>query len=110
MAAARYVHYMPQPKYNIGQIIQHRRSYYRGVIVGRDEEFKLEDRWYRGLTGNPPPRDAPWYHVLVHGSDEQTYVAERNIDLDPTGQPVKHPLLGRHFNAFAGGRYVQLPN
>jgi heat shock protein HspQ len=52
-----------------------------------------------------PPKDKPWYHVLVHGSDQMTYVAERNLEVSAGGQPIEHPLLDRFFDKFDDGFY-----
>ena len=52
-----------------------------------------------------PPKDRPWYHVLVHDSQQVTYVAERNLEPDPSPDPIRHPLLAHHFSEFRDGRY-----
>ena len=71
-------------KFHAGQVIRHKRFDYRGVVVGVDQ---------------------PWYHVLVHGAHQTTYVAERNLEPDPSEQPVEHPLLSRYFDKFSDGFY-----
>jgi heat shock protein HspQ len=53
-----------------------------------------------------PPKDRPWYHVLVHESMRSTYVAERNLELDENGKPIKHPMLEHFFSRFEDGRYI----
>ena len=52
-----------------------------------------------------PPRDRPWYHLLVHGADHTTYVAERHLSLEDDPASVEHPQLGRYFDSFEDGRY-----
>jgi heat shock protein HspQ len=44
--------------------------------------------------------------VLVSGAEHTTYVAERNLEADQSGEAVRHPLLGDFFSGFAAGRYV----
>jgi heat shock protein HspQ len=34
-----------------------------------------------------------------------TYVAERNLEPDESGDPILHPLLDRFFSVFREGRY-----
>ena len=34
-----------------------------------------------------------------------TYVAERNLEPDESGQPITHPLLDQFFSLFREGRY-----
>ena len=92
-------------RYGVGQIIHHRLFNYRGVIVGVDPVFSGTDDWYENVARTRPPRDAPWYHVLVHDSEVITYVAERNLEPDPSGEPVDHPLVAKLLGDYAHGRY-----
>ena len=41
----------------------------------------------------------------MHGSEAETYVAERNLEPDPSGAPVNHPLVGEMLGRFEDGRY-----
>lgn len=70
-------------KYCIGQLIQHKLFDYRGIILGVDLEFNSTDEWYEAVAKSRPPKDEPWYHVLVHQKGHQTYVAEQNLQPDP---------------------------
>jgi hemimethylated DNA binding protein len=36
----------------------------------------------------------------------ETYVAERNLEPDPSGTPVRHPLIETCFSSFSDGRYL----
>ena len=92
-------------QFDVGQVIYHRLFKYRGVIVGVDPEFSLTEEWYEQVARSRPPRDAPWYHVLVDGAEHTTYVAERNLVADGTGEPVDHPLVGELLDDFRDGRY-----
>jgi heat shock protein HspQ len=95
------------PKFESGQLIHHKRFGYRGVIVSVDDAFAGTDEWYEQVAKSRPPKDRPWYHVLVDGSDVETYVAERHLELDDTDQPVDHPLVEVFFDELDGGRYVR---
>lgn len=44
----------------------------------------------------------PWYQVLVHDSQHQTYVAQRNLQADNRDEPIHHPELGAYFT----GKYI----
>ena len=70
-------------KYCIGQLIQHKLFDYRGIIISVDLEFQSTDEWYEAVAKTRPPKDEPWYHVLVHQKGHQTYVAEQNLKPDP---------------------------
>lgn len=92
-------------EFAIGMIIRHRLFDYRGVIADVDPQFSLDEDWYERMARSRPPKDAPWYHVLVHGAGQTTYVAERNLLLDDGLQPVEHPAIKTYFKGFEDGRY-----
>ena len=92
-------------KFAVGQVIRHKRFDYRGVIVDVDPVFQGSQEWYDPVALSRPPRDKPWYHVLVHEAVHTTYVAERHLEADSSGEQVKHPLLGQFFSHFENGRY-----
>lgn len=96
---------MKQARFAIGQCVYHRLFDYRGVIVDVDPVFMGSDDWYGQVARTRPPRDAPWYHILVHDGDRQTYVAERNLVEDDSLEPVNHPMLGDFFVDFDRGVY-----
>jgi heat shock protein HspQ len=97
---------MEKLKFSVGQLVLHRLFGYRGVIVAADPDFQGTEEWYQFMARTRPPKDRPWYHVLVHDASHQTYVAERNLDPDPSGEP----LLSRHFDVLRDGRYHKLLN
>ena len=91
------------PKFEVGQVIHHRRYDYRGVIASIDPRCAAPDEWYfRNQT--QPNRERPWYHVLVDGG-AYTYVAEENLEPDPAGGEIDHPVAEQIFAAFLDGRY-----
>lgn len=94
-----------QARFSVGQLIHHRLFDYRGVIFDVDPVFMGSEEWYEQVARSRPPKDRPWYHVLVDGADHTTYVAERNLQVDATGAPVHHPLLGKFFSTFDDGHY-----
>jgi heat shock protein HspQ len=96
---------MAAAKFAIGQLIRHRLFGYRGVIYDVDPVFQGTEEWYQEMARSRPPKDKPWYRVLVHGSVAETYVAERNLQADDSGDPVQHPLLDEHFDEFRDGAY-----
>lgn len=93
-------------KYDVGQVIQHRLFNYRGVVIDVDPIFQNSDEWYNQVALSRPPKNQPWYRVLVHNAVHETYVAERNLEADQSGDPVSHPLLDSYFDKFSEGRYV----
>ncbi len=96
-----------KPKFAIGQIVHHRLFDYRGVVVDIDATFSLTEAWYDQVAKSRPPKDAPWYRVLVGGGMHETYVAEQNLEEDSLGTPIEHPMLEHFFDAFEDGHYVR---
>lgn len=92
---------------SVGDLIHHRLFDYRGVIVDVDATFQLEEEWYETVARSRPPKDEPWYHVLVHDSAQTTYVAEQNLERDVAATPINHPLTKQFFAGFEGGRYFR---
>ena len=92
-------------KLHAGQVIRHKLFDYRGVIVDVDQAFRLSEEWYEQVAKSRPPKDQPWYHVLVHETAQTTYVAERNLEAATCEKPVEHPLLARFFDKFSNGFY-----
>ena len=97
---------MNRVRFPLGAIVYHHKQGYRGVIFGVDAEFALSDEWYDRVAQSRPPKDAPWYHVLVHGSSKTTYVAERNLVPAADRGPIEHPLLDTFFTHLEGGAYA----
>ncbi len=92
-------------KFEIGAIVHHRLFDYRGVVFDADPSFQGSDEWYAEMARTRPPKDQPWYHVLVDGGSHTTYVAERNLEADTEGLPIDHPAVSEVFHDFADGRY-----
>ena len=92
--------------FSIGDLVHHKLFDYRGVIVDVDPCFMLSEEWYEAVARSRPPKDQPWYRVLVHDSTRETYVAERNLEPDTSGAPVRHPLIETCFHSFSHGHYL----
>ena len=94
-------------KFSVGDLVHHRRFDYRGVIVDVDRNFQGTEEWYEAVARSRPPKDRPWYHVLVHGKTHSTYVAERNLEPDESVEPINHPMLEYFFCKFENGMYFR---
>ena len=96
---------MSDAKFFIGQIVHHQLFNYRGVIIDVDYKFLGNDKWYEEVARSRPPKDQPWYHVLVNDSVHQTYVAECNLEFSKEPKPIHHPLLDHYFKGIEGETY-----
>ena len=94
-------------KFSIGELVHHRLFDYRGVIVDVDRSCQATEEWYDKVAKSRPPKNRPWYHVLVHGSEHTTYVAEQNLEPDDSTEPISHPMLEQFFSKFENGKYVR---
>ena len=94
-------------KFSIGELVYHRLFGYRGVIVDVDKNFQATDEWYEAVARSRPPKNRPWYHVLVHESDHTTYVAEQNLEADESEEPIDHPMVDEFFLKLDSGKYIR---
>ena len=94
-------------KFSVGELVHHRLFDYRGVIVDVDRNFQSTEEWYEAVAKSRPPKNKPWYHVLVHGYEHSTYVAEQNLESDDSDEPIVHPMLEHFFTRFDKGKYVR---
>ncbi len=95
-------------KFAIGDLVHHRLFDYRGVVVDVDATFQGAEEWYATMAKSRPPKNKPWYHVLVHGATHSTYVTEQNLEPDTSEEPISHPMVEHFFNGFEGGQYVNV--
>jgi len=86
-------------KFALGDVVQHLRYDYRGVIVDFDPSCQASDHWYQS-NETQPDRNQAWYHVLVDSNQQVTYVAESNLSYDQSGLPVVHGMLNLFFSGY----------
>ena len=94
------------PLFQPGQLVQHRRYNYRGVVVDFDLSCQADDTWYSS-NRTQPDRHQPWYHILVHDTAQITYAAQTSLEQDNSGKEIVHPLLTHLFSAFENGYYIR---
>ena len=92
-------------KFLIGQIVHHKLFDYIGVVFDIDPIFQGSEEWYEQVARSRPPKNKPWYHVLVHAAAYTTYVAEQNLNLEEQPKAIQHPLINSLFTKFDGSQY-----
>jgi heat shock protein HspQ len=97
---------LKEAKFGMGQLIKHRLFDYRGVIVDIDPIFMGTENWYQEVAKTRPPKNKPWYKILVNNSLDETYVAEQNLQGDDSLDTINHPLVGAYFDKFENGIYI----
>ncbi|MGR3622041.1 heat shock protein HspQ [Pseudophaeobacter sp.] len=95
-------------KYNLGQVVRHRKHPFRGVVFDVDPKFANTDEWYEAIPEDSRPvKNQPFYHLLAE--NDQTYyvayVSEQNLVADYSGEPISHPDLPEMFDQFDGAAY-----
>ncbi|CUH86738.1 Heat shock protein HspQ [Phaeobacter sp. CECT 5382] len=95
-------------KYNLGQVVRHRKHPFRGVVFDVDPKFDNTDEWYEAIPEESRPvKNQPFYHLLAE--NDQTYyvayVSEQNLVADYSGEPISHPDLPEMFDQFDGAAY-----
>lgn len=101
---------MSKAKFSIGEIIHHKRFNYRGVIFDVDDSMQLSDEWYEQVAKSRPPKDKPWYHVMVDKQSHATYVAEQNLESEHNNHdPIIHPFIDEYFVEIKDGHYLLKP-
>ncbi len=95
-----------EAKHSIGDLVHHVLFDYRGVIVDIDPNFQLTEEWYENVARSKPPKNEPWYHILVHNAMNATYVAEQNLEADFSGSEINHPMIPAYFSELRNGHYI----
>ncbi len=95
-------------KYHLGQVLQHRKHTFRGVVFDVDAIFANTEEWYAAIPEDSrPSKDQPFYHLLAENDESYyvAYVSEQNLVPDYSGQPIDHPDLHDLFGDFEDGIY-----
>ena len=92
--------------FQVGQIVHHKLFDYIGVVFDVDPVFCGTEEWYQQVARSRPPKNEPWYHVLVNEAVPTTYVAEQNLERTAKPKRIIHPLTNTLFSNFDGERYA----
>ncbi|SDO37984.1 heat shock protein HspQ [Lutimaribacter pacificus] len=95
-------------KYNLGQVVRHKRHPFRGVVFDVDPRFNNTEEWYQAIPEElRPSKDQPYYHLLAENETSYyiAYVSEQNLLPDTSGEPVDHPDIADLFGPYHDGQY-----
>jgi heat shock protein HspQ len=95
-------------KYQLGQVVRHRKHPFRGVVFDVDAQFANTDEWYESIPeDNRPSKEQPFYHLLAENEQSYyvAYVSEQNLVPDDSGEPVEHPDVTDFFGELENGIY-----
>jgi heat shock protein HspQ len=95
-------------KYNLGQIVRHRKHPFRGVVFDVDPVFSDTEEWYNSIPAEQrPDRNQPFYRIFAENAESYytAYVSEQNLVADYSGVPVEHPDLVQMNAGLYDGQY-----
>lgn len=96
-------------KFDIGDVVRHRRYPFRGVIFDVDPEFSNTEEWWLSIPPElRPTKEQPFYHLFAENDDTTyvAYVSEQNLLPDDSGEPCRHPKIKDMFDGPTAGRYA----
>ncbi|NOX74407.1 MAG: heat shock protein HspQ [Alphaproteobacteria bacterium] len=97
-----------EAKFNIGQVVRHRKHPFRGVVFDIDPVFANSDEWWESIPAESrPKKEQPFYHLLAENENSYyvAYVSEQNLLQDQSGEPVEHPEVAAMFGHLNNGKY-----
>lgn len=97
-----------EAKFNIGQVVCHRKHPFRGVVFDIDPVFANSDEWWESIPAESrPKKEQPFYHLLAENESSYyvAYVSEQNLLKDQSGEPVEHPEVSAMFGHLNNGKY-----
>jgi heat shock protein HspQ len=80
-------------KFNIGDLVVHKRQGYRAVVVDVDPLFQASGRYNPVAAKRDFAIRNPWYRLLVDESNQMTYVEECLLSFDPSRQIIDNPQV-----------------
>ncbi|HEY6916569.1 MAG TPA: heat shock protein HspQ [Allosphingosinicella sp.] len=110
-AAAARAPRIAHARFAIGDVVQHRRFGFRGVIFDVDPVFANTEEWYQAIPEEVrPSKDQPFYHLLAENGEGSylAYVSQQNLVLDDSDEPIDHPAIAGLFD-YDGERYRLRP-
>lgn len=89
---------MLHAKFNLGEVVLHKKQGYRALVVDIDPIFQASGRYNPQATTRTFAHQHPWYRLLVDDSSQITYVEEPHLmrDSNSAAKPFKNPLLTKY--------------
>lgn len=91
-------------KFNIGDLVTHKRQRYRAVVIDVDPIFQASGRYNPQAVHREFAVRNPWYRLLVDGCSQMTYVEECLLAFDTSQEAIENPQVG-HYLEKKGASY-----
>ena len=89
-------------KFNIGDLVIHKRIRYRAIVVDIDPLFQASGNYNPQASQREFATRNPWYRLLVDDSSQMTYVEENMLIADPNQNPINNPQIRNYLNEQEG--------
>lgn len=89
-------------KFNIGDLVIHKRIRYRAVVVDIDPLFQASGNYNPQADKHEFATRNPWYRLLVDDSSQMTYVEENLLIADPEQHPIDNPNIANYLSGQEG--------
>lgn len=93
-------------RFRRGQIVFNALDDYRAVVVDYDMYFLNDEKLYERYP-TKPPKDKPWYYVLIDNQNTVGYVSEEHLEASVNLGEINHPLMEFFFDGFDGEKYIR---
>ncbi|MGC1183308.1 heat shock protein HspQ [Legionella sp.] len=88
--------------FNIGDLVIHKYSRYRAIVVDVDPLFQASGRYNPQAPKREFAARNPWYRLLVDDSSQMTYVEECKLIADASELPINNPHLAMYLKEHKG--------
>jgi len=89
-------------KFKLGEVVKHKKFFFRGIIFDVDPIFNNTEEWYLGIPEDRrPEKNQPFYHLLAENEDKATYIAyvsQQNLESDKSNEPFNDPSVKLFFD------------
>ena len=89
-------------KFNIGDLVIHKRIRYRAIVVDVDPLFQASGNYNPQAEKHDFATRNPWYRLLVDNSSQMTYVEECLLIADNSQLPINNPNIGHYLKEEEG--------
>ncbi|MBL7481657.1 heat shock protein HspQ [Legionella bononiensis] len=89
-------------KFNIGDLVIHKRIRYRAIVVDVDPIFQASGTYNPQASQREFATRNPWYRLLVDDSSQVTYVEECMLIADPSHLPINNPNIHHYLREQEG--------
>jgi heat shock protein HspQ len=89
-------------KFNIGDLVIHKRIRYRAIVVDVDPLFQASGHYNPQAVKHEFATRNPWYRLLVDDSSQMTYVEEALLIADTSEHPINNPQINNYLKGDEG--------